>query len=565
MRPPRACVSVRRTIWAVLCTLGVLSVVVSASAAPKQISIVYCSDCVPFHFTDKDGKPAGMIIDLWHLWSKKTGTAIKFRAAAWDKTLIEVKNGAADVHAGLFFSPERNKYLEYGSFLAETETHVFANKSLPPITHLTDLAPYKVGVLAGDFVESFFRKKLPQGNVVAFKNYEAIMKALRNKELQVFAADTPTGIYHLQKAELGFEFGFSSKAPLYRNKWLVAAKKGNRRLVAAIDAGMSAITEQERKAIIEKWVSLGAGAKFPLKVLIYSFLAALVIIGIVAILLWNRSLQSQIRLRTLELEQELDEHLRTGQALQVAKTEADEANAAKTRFLTTVSHELRTPLTAIGGSLSLIAGGVAGKVPDDVKELVDIANDSAKRLGRLIDDILDLEKIRSSKMEYRFQTVELSEILETAVEANRAYAAQYGVVFDINDSLPRAMIRGDRDRLLQVMANILSNAAKFSERGGHVEIGAQRQTEYVQVSVTDHGMGISEEFRDKIFGEFARSELADIKQVKGTGLGLSISKSIIESHQGSIAFESNIDRGTRFFFDLPTLSDDECEGVRDDA
>jgi signal transduction histidine kinase len=538
---------------------------VSASAAPKQISIVYCSDCVPFHFTDKDGKPAGMIIDLWHLWSKKTGTAIKFRAAAWDKTLIEVKNGAADVHAGLFFSPERNKYLEYGSFLAETETHVFANKSLPPITHLTDLAPYKVGVLAGDFVESFFRKKLPQGNVVAFKNYEAIMKALRNKELQVFAADTPTGIYHLQKAELGFEFGFSSKAPLYRNKWLVAAKKGNRRLVAAIDAGMSAITEQERKAIIEKWVSLGAGAKFPLKVLIYSFLAALVIIGIVAILLWNRSLQSQIRLRTLELEQELDEHLRTGQALQVAKTEADEANAAKTRFLTTVSHELRTPLTAIGGSLSLIAGGVAGKVPDDVKELVDIANDSAKRLGRLIDDILDLEKIRSSKMEYRFQTVELSEILETAVEANRAYAAQYGVVFDINDSLPRAMIRGDRDRLLQVMANILSNAAKFSERGGHVEIGAQRQTEYVQVSVTDHGMGISEEFRDKIFGEFARSELADIKQVKGTGLGLSISKSIIESHQGSIAFESNIDRGTRFFFDLPTLSDDECEGVRDDA
>jgi signal transduction histidine kinase len=115
------------------------------------------------------------------------------------------------------------------------------------------------------------------------------------------------------------------------------------------------------------------------------------------------------------------------------------------------------------------------------------------------------------------------------------------------------------------MANILSNAAKFSERGGHVEIGAQRQTEYVQVSVTDHGMGISEEFRDKIFGEFARSELADIKQVKGTGLGLSISKSIIESHQGSIAFESNIDRGTRFFFDLPTLSDDECEGVRDDA
>lgn len=225
-----------------------------AAANPEQwkLSIAYCTDCVPFHFKDADGRPAGMIIDLWRLWSDKTGPGITFRAASWDDTRALVKRGEADLHAGLFFSEARAKYLEYGSFLAETEIHIFAHKQLPEIDGLAGAEPYKVGGLSGDFVENYLRLKLPRGNVRPFKTDDATMAALAKGELQLFAADTPTGIYHLQKAGLGFDFRFDARSRLYRNKWLVAATRGNQSLIAEVERGMRRITEDERETIVAK-------------------------------------------------------------------------------------------------------------------------------------------------------------------------------------------------------------------------------------------------------------------------------------------------------------------------
>lgn|GEM_PF-4847502 len=457
-----------------------------------------------------------------------------------------MKRGEADLHAGLFFSDARATYLEYGSFLTETETHIFAHKQLPEIEDLNGVAPYKVGVLAGDFVENYLRPKLPRGNIQSFKTYDAVMSALAKGELQVFAADTPTGIYHLQKSGLGFDFRFDARSRLYRNKWLVAAKRGNKALIDFVDQGMQQIGEDERGAIVEKWVSLGREPIIPWELVIYTFLAALGLSGVAAIIVWSRSLKRQIALRTRELE--------------AAKTEAERANESKSRFLATVSHELRTPLTAIGGSLSLISGGVAGEVSADAKKMIDIADASAKRLNRLINDILDFEKIRSGKMTYQFQPLVLADLLNQSIEANRYYASQYGVAFDLKTPLPEAVIHGDQDRLMQVMANLLSNAAKFSERGDRVEIQADETEEGIRVSVTDQGAGIPETFQNDIFGEFARSEMADLQHVSGTGLGLSISKSIVNAHHGKIDFDSEIERGSRFFFELPISTGPHADG-----
>ncbi|MBT4489629.1 MAG: transporter substrate-binding domain-containing protein, partial [Rhodospirillaceae bacterium] len=208
-----------------------------------------------FHFRNKDGQADGLIIDIWRLWSERTGIAVDFKAASWAETLAMVGDGTADAHAGLFFNDERDKYLEYGTSLTETDTHFFVHKDLPGIVGVEDLAAYKVGVLSGDFVEGFLRKKLPPENIVGFESYEAIMAALRQGKLQVFAADTSTGIFHLQKSGLGYVFETSAK-PLYSQEWFVAAAKGNTELIKTINDGMALVSISDRREIERRWASI---------------------------------------------------------------------------------------------------------------------------------------------------------------------------------------------------------------------------------------------------------------------------------------------------------------------
>ena len=152
------------------------------------------------------------------LWSERTGIAIDFKAATWEETLRMVADGRADAHAGLFFNEERAEYLEYGTSLTETDTNFFVHKDLPGVETVEDLTAYKVGVLTGDFVEGFLKSRLPPENIVGFESYEAIMQALNRGKLQVFAADTSTGIFHLQKAGLGYVFEAPANEPLYSQK-----------------------------------------------------------------------------------------------------------------------------------------------------------------------------------------------------------------------------------------------------------------------------------------------------------------------------------------------------------
>ncbi len=230
---------------------------VSLGAAFEKISVAYCIDCVPFHFKDDDGKPAGLIVDLWRLWSEKTGIEIDFRGAPWDETLRMVRDGKADAHAGLFFNDERNAYLEYGAPLVETDTHFFTHRDLPAIDTVEGLAGHKVGVISGDFVEGFLKERLPPETIVGFESYEALMGALGDGELKAFAADTPTGIHHLKKSGLDGSFNFPADKPLYRNGWLVAARKGNTELISVIDGGMGLIDVRERREIAQAWSAGG--------------------------------------------------------------------------------------------------------------------------------------------------------------------------------------------------------------------------------------------------------------------------------------------------------------------
>lgn len=223
----------------------------------------------------------------------------------------------------------------------------------------------------------------------------------------------------------------------------------------------------------------------------------------------------------------------------------------KNEFISTVSHELRTPLTSIRGSLGLIAGGVTGELPPQVKVMVDIAHKNSERLVTLVNDILDIEKIESGNMQFDMKPLELVPLIEQALEVNRAYGDQFKVSFRLERPQHAVTVNADAGRLMQVMANLLSNAAKFSPADGTVNVSVQSAEKRVRISVADHGQGIPEEFRGKIFQKFSQADSSDTRKIGGTGLGLSITKAIVEQMGGSIGFDSEVGVGTTFFADLP--------------
>lgn len=236
---------------------------------------------------------------------------------------------------------------------------------------------------------------------------------------------------------------------------------------------------------------------------------------------------------------------------EAARKEAEDVSRLKSEFTSTVSHELRTPLTSIRGALGLVSSGVMGELPVEITRLVEIACNNTERLLFLINDILDIEKIESGKMDFAMAPVDLMAVLTQAIEANQPYGEQYNIRFSLKEFVTGAVVHADIDRLMQVLNNLLSNAAKFSPTQGVVEISTIELDETVRVEVRDYGAGIPLQFQGRIFEKFSQAKGSDKHKVGGTGLGLSISKAIIEKMGGAIGFESEEDSGTIFFIDIP--------------
>ncbi len=228
------------------------------------------------------------------------------------------------------------------------------------------------------------------------------------------------------------------------------------------------------------------------------------------------------------------------------------------RFFEMASHELRTPLTNINFALDILTKGEVGELPPQGKEMVAIARRGSQRLERLVYDILDVQKYDTVAIGFRVEALELMPLVDEAIQGCSIYAERFGVSYCLNSVLPDTVVHGDGDRLIQVMNNLLTNAARFSPRNGLVAVDVQRIGTSVRVAVTDHGKGVPKEFHDFIFQPFFQAEptLEDSGNKENVGLGLSIAKSIIDRLGGRIGFESAEGNATTFFFELPIWNED---------
>ena len=228
-----------------------------------------------------------------------------------------------------------------------------------------------------------------------------------------------------------------------------------------------------------------------------------------------------------------------------------ETDRLKDEFVTTVSHELRTPLTSVVGALGLLTGNAAGKLPDPAARLLTIAYRNSQRLVRLLDDILDIEKLESGKVVYNLKRVEVRALVEETIEAMSTLAEGYDVRIRLDAASSAGNVRADPDRLAQVVTNLLSNAIKFSPPGEEVVVAVETKSERVRILVRDHGHGVPAEFRPRIFEKFAQADATDARHNRGTGLGLSIVKQIVTRLDGTVGFEDAPGGGAIFHVELP--------------
>ncbi|MGB9596669.1 MAG: ATP-binding protein [Candidatus Poribacteria bacterium] len=232
-------------------------------------------------------------------------------------------------------------------------------------------------------------------------------------------------------------------------------------------------------------------------------------------------------------------------------TERKQIEKMKDEVISIVSHEIRGPLTSIMNSLSLIIEGETGDISEPAKKMIDIAYRNSERLLRLTNDMLDIRKIESGKMEFNYQVWELTPLIEQAIDANRSYAERFRVRIRLESLEDNVKIETDADRFIQILTNLLTNAAKFSPPDDEIVVSVSRNGDFLRISVKDNGPGIPEEFQSRIFSKFAQFTAHGEKRKSGSGLGLSIAKMLVESMGGSIGFETKSGKGTTFYFDLP--------------
>jgi len=232
-------------------------------------------------------------------------------------------------------------------------------------------------------------------------------------------------------------------------------------------------------------------------------------------------------------------------------TRLKELDRMKSEFISMVSHELRTPLASIMGYTEMLLTEEPGPLTPTQKEFLEISYQSSERLLHIVEELLDVSRVETGRIKLKLETLRMEELVADIVEAMRPAAESKGLSLSLEVRGPIPPLEGDRARLEQVMNNLLSNAIKFTPEGGEVWVRLTREDNQIEVAVADTGIGIAPEEMPHLFGKFFRATSAVERRIGGTGLGLFITKSIVELHGGKIWAESELGKGSTFYFTLP--------------
>jgi len=260
---------------------------------------------------------------------------------------------------------------------------------------------------------------------------------------------------------------------------------------------------------------------------------------------WNKTLEAEVQSKTGDM-------IRMNKELLLANERLKELDKLKSDFVSMVSHELKTPLAAMKTSAQVLE--VADIATETKREMLDIILRNIDRQTNLVNDLLDLSRIESGRMELKIGSVPLDSLIADSIESVKQAASEKGIKLNVELPEGLASVKGDREKLTQVVINLINNAIKFTPRSGEISIKARELNGQVEVKVSDTGIGIPAEDLDMVFDKFYQVDSTLTREAGGTGLGLAICKGIIEAHRGRIWAESELGKGSTFIFRLDKWS-----------
>jgi ABC-type amino acid transport substrate-binding protein/nitrogen-specific signal transduction histidine kinase len=505
-------------------------------AAHPVLRLGYNTDWPPVEYVDSGKQFVGVAADFMKLLSNSIGIAIMpTNPQTWQTTLKEIRAGSIDILCAVSRTPQWEEFLLLSTPYLSFPMVIVTDLAAPYIGDLKELTGKKISAVNGYAGHDILQARHPELDLLLTDGVTAGLNAVIRRDAYAFIGSL-AAISHVISREGMTGLKVSGRTP-YNYALSVGIHKNQPILAGIIQKALNAITEEERNAIYQRWVSMTYERGIDYSLLWKVLLGTILIVA--AFLYWNRRLAREIGLRR-KIEGKLME----------AKETAESANRMKSAFLASMSHELRTPLNSIIGFTGIMINELAGPLNLEQKKQMKMVKGSAHHLLNLINDVLDISKIEAGELEVSRATFSMRDVVNQVAESLLPLAEQKGLSLSVNIAPELDLLVSDERRVRQVLINLLNNAIKFTEKGA-VTITCLTSDSRVEVAITDSGIGIKDEDIGKLFKSFQQLDTGISRRYEGTGLGLSVCKRILDMLGGDIRVKSQYRKGSTFTFTLP--------------
>ncbi|OFX85291.1 MAG: hypothetical protein A2W99_15020 [Bacteroidetes bacterium GWF2_33_16] len=492
-------------------------------------------DYPPFSYIDKTGKAVGSDIDLLNSISDETGIEFKYQLTEWDSALNNIQSGETDIIIGIIFSEQREAFMDFTNPIHTEYYSIFIRKDLK-LHDISDLYNYKLMVLSKDIsVEKFL---IPMGlynNYVVAKSLPEAIAGIEWGRADFVIAPHSLGMNELVKNN--YKNIQVKGPPIIPSIYCMAVKKGNTRLLGILNKGISDLRAKGELAKIQaKWIVYERDEyryKRIAKIIGIVFLIATIMLMVVFIWVW--SLRKQIKKKTKNIE--------------IKNQELQKLNAEKNKFLSIIAHDLRSPFNSIIGFSDLLVKQANKEDIENVVKYSNVIMNSSKRAMDLLTNLMDWSLSQTGRINFNPEYFMIDELIENTLLLFSDIAAQKTIGIE-KELIAGKAVYADKEMINTILRNLISNAIKFTPRGGLLKIQSRIEKNKVEVSLKDSGVGLTKSAIEKLFRIDTNISSPGTQKEEGTGLGLILCKEFIDKHKEKIWVESEPEKGSVFYFTL---------------